>query len=104
MTEHDCLENFMRLNTYTHVVGTPFDTFIEYNGFKEDSFICIYDLSTNGTCGRDGTVPQVRGGQGQLDVIFSGPTAETITVLIYMEIPSTLTIDKNRRITKGYKN
>ena len=34
MTEDECMEMYFRLNTYTGVVGTPFDNYIEYEAFK----------------------------------------------------------------------
>ncbi len=93
---------FMRLNNVLGFTKTRTGNNLTRTDFHNGSYFCAYDLTTSANSGMNFLVPSVRLGNLRLSLEFSSTTAEEMTLLIYSEFPSMLTIDKNRRIRMTY--
>ena len=93
---------FIRLNNVLGFTKTRTGNNLTRTDFHHGSYFCAYDLTTSGNSGMNFLVPSVRLGNLRLSLEFSSTTAEEMTMLIYSEFPSMLTIDRYRRIRMTY--
>ncbi len=93
---------FMRLSNVLGFSKTRTGNNLTRTDFHNGSYFCAYDLSTSGNSGMNFLVPSVRLGNLRLNLEFSCPTGEEMTLLIYAEFPSLVTIDKYRQIRMTY--
>ena len=70
--------------------------------FMGGAYFCVYDLSTCGLSAIDYLIPKVRLGNLRLKVEFSASTVQELTMIMYAEYPSLITIDKFRRIKMSF--
>jgi hypothetical protein len=62
-TADDCIVNFVRLNYYLSLSGSPFSNGISLDDFKGGSYFQIYSLCTSGRDKNVLTVPNQRNGE-----------------------------------------
>lgn len=105
-TEFDDPVSFMRLNQLQGLIGSPTGNGIEYRDWLDFCAIYMFDLSTSGKSGEssDFLTPIVKTGSIRLDVQFNGPTLTEMKSLIFLELPSALTINKHRQMNFSYYN
>ncbi len=101
-SENDDTLMFKRLNNVLGFSKTRTGNNVTRTDFHHGSFFCAYDLTTSANSGMNFLVPSVRLGNLRLNLEFSCTTGEEMTILMYSEFPSLLTIDKNRRIRMTY--
>ncbi len=101
-SENDDTLMFMRLNNVLGFTRTRTGNNLTRTDFHNGSYFCAYDLTTSANSGMNFLVPSVRLGNLRLNLEFSCTTGEEMTLLIYSEFPSLVTIDKNRRIRMTY--
>jgi hypothetical protein len=72
--------------------------------FRSDFFIQTWDLSTNGMGANSSfLIPAIRLGHVRLEMRFSNPTPEELTLLIYSDYPSLLSINKDLKVNTSYE-
>ena len=101
-SENDDTLMFMRLQNILGFTKTRTGNNLTRTDFHHGSYFCAYDLTTSGTSGMNFLVPSVRLGNLRLSLEFSSTIVEEMTLLIYSEFPSMLTIDRNRQIRMTY--
>ena len=101
-SENDDTLMFMRLNNVLGFSKTRTGNNLTRTDFHHGSYFCLYDLTTSANSGMNFLVPSVRMGNLRLNLEFSATTVEEMTLLIYSEFPSLLTIDKYRQIRMTY--
>ncbi len=101
-SENDDTLMFMRLNNVLGYTKTRTGNNLTRTDFHNGYFFCAYDLTTSGNSGMNFLVPSVRLGNLRLNLEFSGTIEEEMTIVIYAEFPSMLTIDQYRRIRMTY--
>ncbi len=101
-SENDDTLMFMRLNNVLGYSKTRTGNNLTRIDFHNGYYFCAYDLSTSANSGMNFLVPSVRLGNLRLNIEFSATIEEAMTILIYAEYPSMLTIDQYRRIRMTY--
>ena len=101
-SERDDPMMYMRLQ---HVLGftkSRIGNNLTPEEFMGGAYFCVYDLSTCGLSAIDYLIPKVRLGNLRLKVEFSASTVQELTMIMYAEYPSLITIDKFRRIKMSF--
>lgn len=101
-SEHDDTLMFMRLHNVLGFSKTRTGNNLTRIDFHHGSYLCAFDLTTSANSGMNFLVPSVRLGNLRLSLEFSKTTGEEMTLLIYSEFPSLVTIDKFRQIRMTY--
>ncbi len=101
-TENDDTLMFMRLHNVLGFSKTRTGNNLTRTDFHHGYYFCAYDLSTSANSSMNFLVPAVRLGNLRLNLEFSKTIEEEMTILIYSEFPSLLTIDQYRRIQMTY--
>ena len=89
---------FMRLQNVLGYSKTRTGNNLTRVDFHHGYFFAAFDLTTSGNSGMNFLVPSVRLGNLRLNLEFSGTIEEEMTIIVYAEFPSLLTIDQYRRI------
>ncbi len=89
---------FMRLNNILGYPKTRTGNNLTRIDFHNGYFFAAYDLTTSSNSGMNFLVPSVRLGNLRLNLEFSTTIEEEMTIIVYAEFPSMLTIDQYRRI------
>ena len=101
-TEHSDPMMFLRLHRSLGFTDTTTGNNVTMDEFLGGAFFCVYDLTTSSQSYLDFVTPSVRLGNLRLKVEFSDTTVEELTLLMYAEFPSLITIDKFRRIKMSF--
>lgn len=101
-TRSDANSSFYRMCNFMGLLNTPKGNFIGYTEFMSDSYFEVFDLSTSGFSGADYLVPAIKLGGTALNVTFSNSVPEDLTIIVYAEYPSLLTVDKNGLVKMTY--
>ncbi len=101
-TEHNDPMMFLRLHHSLGFTDTTTGNNLTMDEFLGGAFFCVYDLTTSSQSYLDFVTPSVRLGNLRLKVEFSDTTVEELTLLMYAEFPSLITIDKFRRIKMSF--
>ncbi len=94
--------NFIRLHYYQGFVNSRTGNNATYEEFLHGFYFLYFDLSTAAQAGLEFVVPAVRQGNLHLQIIFSDTLPIEVTLLIYAEYPTLMTMDKNRQIALSY--
>ncbi len=94
--------NFVRLHLLLGLLTTTTGNNVTFDEFHRGFFFLIYDLSTSSNAAAAYVVPAIRQGNLQVQVTFSGPTPFELTMLVYAEYPTLITMDKYRQIRMSY--
>ena len=89
---------FMRLHNVLGFTKTRTGNNLTRTDFHNGYYLCCYDLTTSANSAMNFLVPSVRLGNLRLNLEFSTTIEEEMTIVIYAEYPSMLTIDQYRRI------
>ncbi len=89
---------FMRLNNVLGYAKTRTGNNLTRVDFHNGYFFAAFDLTTSANSGMNFLVPSVRLGNLRLNLEFSQTIEEEMTIIVYAEFPSLLTIDQYRRI------
>ncbi len=101
-TKNDDTLMFIRLQNVLGFTKTRTGNNLTRVDFHNGYFFAAFDLTTSANSAMNFLVPSVRLGNLRLRVEFSTTIEEEMTVLIYSEFPSLLTIDQYRRISMTY--
>ncbi len=100
-TERDDMMRFLRMQYFLQADSNDCNN-ITYDDFLKGCFLGIWDTSTSGHCGYDFLAPATRMGSLRLNIEFSSPSKEEITVIMFSEFPSVCRINKARQISLSY--
>ena len=96
--EHCDLPGFRRLNTVCGWSNTSSSAKISLLKFNLNSYISAWDLSTSKEGASDHVIPTVQRGCIRFRCDFSMPLKEELTMLIFSEHPSVMSVDHQRKI------
>ena len=94
--------NFNRLHYFLNFSDSLLSNSISYNDFLGGNFFCVYDLSTCSKSNVGFLVPSIRLGDLKFVVEFHKALTHKVTLIIYQEHPSLLTINDQRKVTLSY--
>jgi hypothetical protein len=94
--------NFVRLQHVLGFMSSRTGNNMTYQTFMKGAFFLAYDLSCSGQSSSSFSIPAVRTGTLFLELNFSCPTPEELTLLVYAQYPSVIEIDKNLQVSKSY--
>ena len=101
-TRRHAMAHFLRLHYYQGFVTSRTGNNATYEEFLHGFYFLYYDLSTAAQAGLEYVIPAVRQGNLHLQVMFSETLPIELTLLVYAEYPSLMTMDKNRQIGLSY--
>ncbi len=101
-THRHAMGHFLRLHYYQGFVTSRTGNNATYEEFLHGFYFLYYDLSTAAQAGLEYVIPAVRQGNLHLQVMFSDTLPIELTMLVYAEYPSLMTMDKNRQIGLSY--
>lgn len=94
--------NYARFNHFLNFSDSLFSNSISYQDFLGGSFFLVFDMSTCSKSNLSFMVPSIRLGTLELNVKFHKNLTEQLTMIVYSEHPSVLTINKERKISLSY--
>ncbi len=94
--------NFVRLHLMLGLLTSTTGNNLTFDEFHRGFFFVGYDLSTSSNAAASYVIPAVRQGNLHLQVTFSQSIPDELTMLIYAEYPTLITMDKNRQIAMSY--
>lgn len=94
--------NFVRLHHFMN-----FNDSLQTNSISEEDFLggnyfLVYDMSTCSRSNQSFMVPSIRLGTLEFTVRFNKAMTEKLTMIIYQEHPSLITINENRKVSASY--
>ncbi len=101
-TRRHAMAHFLRMQYFQGFVTSRTGNNATYEEFLHGFFFLYYDLSTAAQAGLEYVIPAVRQGNLHLQVIFSDTLPIEVTLLVYAEYPTLMTMDKNRQIALSY--
>ncbi len=101
-TRRHAMAHFLRMHYYQGFVTSRTGNNATYEEFLHGFYFLYYDLSTASQAGLEYVIPAVRQGNLHLQVIFSDTLPVEVTLLVYAEYPTLMTMDKNRQIALSY--
>ena len=94
--------NFVRLHLLLGLLTSTTGNNLTYDEFHRGFFFVMYDLSTSANAAADFIIPAIRQGNLHVQVTFSQSIPDELTMLVYAEYPTLVTMDKNRQIRLSY--
>lgn len=94
--------NFMRLHYFMNFNESLVSNSITEDDFLGGNFFLVYDMSTCARSNQSFMVPSVRLGTLEFTVRFNKPMTNNVTMIIYQEHPSLITINENRKVSASY--
>lgn len=94
--------NFMRFHYFMNFNDSLVTNSISEDDFLGGNFFLVYDMSTCARSNQSFMVPSVRLGTLEFTVRFNKPITENVTMIIYQEHPSLITINENRKVSASY--
>lgn len=94
--------NFVRLHLMLGLATSTTGNNLTLDEFHRGFYFVAFDLSASANAAASYVIPAVRQGNLHLQVIFSDSIPDELTMLIYAEYPTLITMDKNRQIRMSY--
>ncbi len=101
-TETDDVVNFFRMNYMMGYANSRQGCNITRNDFMKGYFLYVADLTTSANAGLEFCTPSVLMGNLRLHLQFSIPTVEELTLLMFSEWPSLITINNRFQVSRSY--
>ena len=103
-TRDDATAVYYRFQYFLGMANTPRGNYVSYEDFLNGNYFTIYDLSTSSKADVDYIVPAVRIGNLSLQVQFSRPVPEDLTIIVFSEYPSLLQISQQGKVKMTFLN
>ena len=94
--------NFVRLHLMLGLLTSTTGNNLTFDEFHRGFYFVAFDLSTSSNAAASYVIPAVRQGNLHLQVTFSQSIPDEVTMLIYAEYPTLITMDRNRQIRMSY--
>lgn len=94
--------NYARFNHFLNFNDSLFSNSVSYQDFLGGNFFLVFDMTTCSKSNLSFMVPSIRLGTLELNIKFHKTLTKQLTMVVYSEHPSVLTINKERKISLSY--
>lgn len=94
--------NFVRMHHFMNFNDSLLTNSISEEDFLGGNFFLVYDMSTCSRSNQSFMVPSIRLGTLEFTVRFNKAMTEKLTMIIFQEHPSLISINENRKVSASY--